>query len=99
MSKKKHEFLTRKKNGKVQKLELNLDQYLYKIITATDIVLNSRIEELQRSTEDSRFLNPVRKAFYEVNDNSNDILLPAMFELNDELFENLKEASKHSNKL
>ena len=98
LSKKQHKFLRRTKQGKIIESELNLDQYIYKIMSAVDKVTFNSFESLNRTTEDSGEINLTRMSFYSVNDNMFTTLMPSMFELNQKLFKHLLEKSEWTKK-
>lgn len=60
IEKRKFEFNTRTRKGETYINMLTLDQYTWNILTAVNIIVTSDLELLDRNTENSGFVNPVR---------------------------------------
>ena len=68
-------MLTRLRPDKNIWVETAYQDAIYQYISSATVLINSKVEELNRSTETSTTINPARSMFHRINDNSFDSML------------------------
>ena len=88
------EFQFKTVNGNVGKKNVTVDEYTYLVASSMQMITQKDLGLLDRATELSGKVNPVRQSFFKVNGNGPNTFMPRLFELNQELFLHIQEFSK-----
>lgn len=87
------EFNFKTANGKIGKKMVTVDEYTYLVTSSMQMITKKDLGLLDRTTEQSGSVNPVRQSFFRVNANGPNTFMPRLFELNQELFTHIKDFS------